>query len=224
MRRLAFGEVRRERSTRLKWLDLHNLLGIVTLTWAIVVGATGMINTWADLLIKYWQVDQLGALLAPYQGQALPTTMASLQDAVNRAEAVEPHRRLSFVAFPGTALSSPHHYGVMLRGDSPLTARVVKPVLIDASTGRVTASVELPWYLTTLLVSQPLHFGDYGGMPLQIAWAVLDVVAIVVLASGLYLWLVRRSSRVRREARDEIMDEAVILPQAAARVGQAEVA
>ena len=53
MRKLAFGEVRRDRSTRVKWLDLHNLLGIVTLVWAFVVGGTGMINTWADLLIKY---------------------------------------------------------------------------------------------------------------------------------------------------------------------------
>jgi hypothetical protein len=26
------------------------MLGIVTLVWAFVVGGTGMINTWADLL------------------------------------------------------------------------------------------------------------------------------------------------------------------------------
>jgi uncharacterized iron-regulated membrane protein len=36
MRKLRFGEVRREKSTRTRWLDLHNLLGIVTLTWAMV--------------------------------------------------------------------------------------------------------------------------------------------------------------------------------------------
>jgi uncharacterized iron-regulated membrane protein len=39
MRRLNFGTVRTGRSRRLKWLDLHNLLGIVTLTWALVVGS-----------------------------------------------------------------------------------------------------------------------------------------------------------------------------------------
>lgn len=44
-------------------------------------------------------------------------------------------------------------------------------------------------YLTALLVSQPLHFGDYGGMPMQILWALLDIATIVVLGSGLYLWL-----------------------------------
>jgi uncharacterized iron-regulated membrane protein len=51
----------------------------------------------------------------------------------------------------------------------------------------------MPWYVTALFVSQPLHFGDYGGMPLKIIWAVLDVLTIIVLGSGLYLWLRRPS-------------------------------
>ncbi|MNU11542.1 hypothetical protein D3C72_2594860 [compost metagenome] len=41
-------------------------------------------------------------------------------------------------------------------------------------------------------LSQPLHFGDYGGRPMQILWAVLDVLTIIVLGSGVYLWVVRR--------------------------------
>ncbi|MNL78870.1 hypothetical protein D3C87_2053570 [compost metagenome] len=47
----------------------------------------------------------------------------------------------------------------------------------------------MPWYVKTLFLSQPLHFGDYGGLPLKILWAVLDIFAIVVLGSGVYLWL-----------------------------------
>ncbi len=43
-------------------------------------------------------------------------------------------------------------------------------------------------------VSQPLHFGDYGGVPLQWLWAALDVLTIVVLGSGLVLWLGKRGS------------------------------
>jgi len=52
-------------------------------------------------------------------------------------------------------------------------------------------------------VSQPLHFGDYGGMPLKIIWAVLDAITIVVLGSGLYLWL-RRSPKPQRQAEAEV--------------------
>jgi len=207
-RKLRFGDVRRERSTRVKWLDLHNLLGIVTLTWAFVVGATGMINTWADLLIKYWQYDQLSALLAPYQGQPVPTRLASLQAAVGAAEALEPGMAQSFVAFPGSSFSSPHHYAIFMRGKTPLTSKLLKPVLADAQTSKVTASVELPWYLTALLVSQPLHFGDYGGMPMQIIWALLDGVTIIVLGSGLYLWWARRGPKRSDDRIEAVMAEA----------------
>ncbi|MBU1359052.1 MAG: PepSY domain-containing protein [Gammaproteobacteria bacterium] len=193
MRKLEFGTVRREGRARLKWLDLHNLLGIVTLVWAFTVGATGMINTWADLIIKYWQHDQLSALLAPYQGKPLvpAAERAPLQRTLQAALDRAPGMKVSFIAFPGTAFSSPHHNTVFLRGDQPLTSRLFQPVLVDARTGEVTASPKLPWYLTALLVSQPLHFGDYGGMPMQILWALLDIATIIVLGSGLYLWLKR---------------------------------
>ena len=197
MRKLRFGEVRRERSARVKWLDLHNLLGIVTLVWAFVVGATGVINTWADPLVKYWQYDQLSALLAPYHGQPpVPEgERGSVQRSLDGALAHAPGRKLSFIAFPGTAFSSPHHTTFFLRGGEPLTSKLLQPVLVDAKTTEVTAAPALPWYLTALLVSQPLHFGDYAGLPMKILWALLDIATIIVLGSGLYLWLQRKQPR-----------------------------
>jgi uncharacterized iron-regulated membrane protein len=62
------------------------------------------------------------------------------------------------------------------------------PVLVDAKTGKLAAVVKMPFYLRALEVSRPLHFGDYGGLPLKILWVVFDLLAIVVLISGLYLW------------------------------------
>ncbi len=195
MRKVAFGEVRRTKSPRLKWLDLHNLLGIVTLVWALVVGSTGVLNTWANMLIMYWQYDQLSTLLAPYAGQP-PVTAAersTLQASMEAATAHTPGMKLSFVALPGTPFSSPYHTGFFFRGSTPLTSRLLQPVLVDARTAQVTAAPQLPWYLTAVLVSQPLHFGDYGGIPMKVLWALLDVATIVVLGSGLYLWLRRKS-------------------------------
>ena len=82
MRKLKFAAVR-TRSTRILWLDLHNVLGILTVAWVLVVGFTGVINTWADLAIKFWQFDQLAAMTAPYRGQA-PLTVDQ-QGSVARA-------------------------------------------------------------------------------------------------------------------------------------------
>jgi hypothetical protein len=44
----------------------------------------------------------------------------------------------------------------------------LKPVLIDAETAHVSDTRSLPSCLTVLLFSQPLHFGDYGEMPLKL--------------------------------------------------------
>jgi len=192
MGRRRFGDVRRERSARVKWLDLHNLLGVVTLTWALVVGATGVVNTWADLVVSGWRAGQVAELLARQHGPRPQMPAAALETALANARAREPGMQVAFIAFPGTAWGGEHHFGVFMRGRTAITERLVKPVLVDAATGEVTASAELPWTMTALLLSQPLHFGDYGGVPLQALWALLDGLTIVVLGSGLWLWLVRR--------------------------------
>ena len=197
MRKLRFGTVRGERSARVRWLDLHNLLGIVTLVWALTVAGTGVLNTWADLLFRAWQGDELAQMIAPYRDLPAPDTRGSAHRAAQAALAAEPGMEVSFIAFPGGPFAGKHHHAVFLRGTTALSARLLKPVLVEVQTGQVTQSRALPWYLTALLVSRPLHFGDYGGLPLKVVWAVLDLTTIVVLASGLFLWVARRGWRVQ---------------------------
>ncbi|MBS0245379.1 MAG: PepSY domain-containing protein [Proteobacteria bacterium] len=197
MRKLDFGTVRTTKSRILKWLDIHNLVGAVTIVWAVVVGFTGVINTWADLVLKYWQADQLTAMVGPYKGAPLPRHFTSVEKAVETAQAKLPAMTPYFIAYPGTAFTSSRHYAVFMRGKSPLTSRLMQPVLIDASDGRFSDTRVMPWYVKALLLSQPLHFGDYGGMPLKIVWALLDILTIVVLGSGVYLWVARRFGRRR---------------------------
>lgn len=197
MRKLPFGTLRTGRSRRLAWLDLHNVLGVVTLGWAFVVGITGAINTLAGPLEQAWQAGQLGEFAARYQDRPRPQKLASLDAAVAKARASEPGMVPAFVSFPGTGYSGHHHYGIFMHGNTPLTERLYRPVLIDAETGELTAKPEVPGYMILLLLSQPLHFGDYGGMPLKILWAVLDLLTILVLVSGLYLWFKRGSTEAR---------------------------
>src|SRR3569833_347077 len=157
MRRLDFGTVRKKKSARVKWLDLHNLLGVVTLAWAFVVGFTGEINTLATPIVQLWQLNEVTQLLAPYKAKPLPTHLAPLNAAVATARAAAP-----------------------------------------------------PRHGTTLLLPQPLHFGDYGGMPMKIIWFVLDLVTIVVLGSGVYLWLGKRRTALDSRAAELHIDAAKV--------------
>ncbi|MBD8756451.1 PepSY-associated TM helix domain-containing protein [Pseudomonas coleopterorum] len=192
MRKLKFGTVRNQKSTRTRWLDLHNLIGVVTLTWALVVGVTGVISACADLLISAWRAESLTALIEPYRDAPPLTQRAPATRLLDIAHGAAPDMTPDFIAFPGTRFSSEHHYAVFMKGGTHLTSHLLTPVLIDATTLDVTAVVERPWYMDAMGLSQPLHFGDYGGMPMQILWAALDVLTIIVLSSGVYLWWVRR--------------------------------
>lgn len=197
MNKLAFGTVRRDRSARLKWLDMHNVVGIVTMVWLLVVGGTGVVNALSTPIFAQWQTTELAEMTAPYQGRERVTRTGSVDAAVAAARTAVPEMELSFMAFPGNAFASPHHFVAFMQGRDPLTSRLIEPVLIDAVTAEVLEVGRMPWYVSALMLSQPLHFGDYGGMPLKILWAALTVLSIVVLVSGLVLWLKRRKVSFR---------------------------
>lgn len=198
MKKFDFGMIRRDKSARLKWLDMHNLLGIVALFWTAAVGVTGTILASGDIVVALWQQGQLSEMTAPYKD--LPplaaNSLSSLDSAAQLALTEAPDMKLRTVAMPGTMFSSQHHYAVFLTGNTPLTSKLLMPALVDASTGVLTEMRAMPWYVDALFLSGPLHFGDYGGLPMKVIWALLDVITIVILISGLYLWVARlKSSR-----------------------------
>jgi uncharacterized iron-regulated membrane protein len=207
MRRLEFGTVRANRSTRLKWLDLHNLIGVTTLAWTLVVGVTGVINELSTPLFQLWQQTELATTMTPFKGKPAPqgSALSSQQAAFDAVKKALPEMVPTSIVFPGSPVSTPYHYLIWTKGKDPLTSRLFSPVLVNATDGKIAGIVAMPWYLRALEVSRPLHFGDYGGMPLKIIWILLDLVTIAVLGSGLYLWLSRRSSPAARTFDTELV-------------------
>jgi uncharacterized iron-regulated membrane protein len=196
MRRLDFGTVRTARSRRLKWLDLHNLTGVTLGAWMAVVGVTGVINELSTPLFGLWQITDVKAILSPLRGEPIGTQseLSSPQAVFDTVKAALPDMTANSVIFPGSPFGSPYHYLIWTKGRQPLTSRLFSPVLVNARSGKLASVISMPWYLRALELSRPLHFGDYGGLPLKILWALFDLVTIIVLGSGLYLWLSRRSS------------------------------
>jgi uncharacterized iron-regulated membrane protein len=130
--------------------------------------------------------------------------VAPVSEALRAAAAASPGMEVSQVSWPGTFFSTPHHYNVSLRGTTPVTSKLLKPALVDAQTAQLTVTRDMPLVIRALFLSRPLHFGDYGGLPLKIVWALLDLVAIAILGSGVYLWAGRRRAPAERQV-DEIL-------------------
>lgn len=186
MRRMRFGEIRHGASRRARTLDWHNLLGITAAIWLLVVGGTGWINAWGGYIFQIWRA---GAMAETPAGADIPPPGALVDQALEAAMAALPDTTPAIIAYPGSLMSDPYHYAVYARGVSPLESRMLRAALIDADTGALAQVPEAPWYITMLMLSQPLHFGDYGGLALKLLWAILDIIAIAVLWTGLRLWV-----------------------------------
>lgn len=203
MRRLDFGTVRQRKSPRIWWLDYHNLLGITTTGWVFVVGLTGVINTLEQPIIDTWRATALSDLISNLDQDARTDSSLSLDRIVTQASEEAINMQLQFVAFPGSPFSTESHYAIFFHGKTPATERIITPVLVHAADGTSTGLREMPWFVQALSLSRPLHFGDYGGLFLKIVWAILDVITIIVLLSGLYLWIkkesVKKGTVVRRK-------------------------
>ncbi|MBX7501693.1 PepSY domain-containing protein [Qipengyuania sp. YG27] len=200
MRKLPFGTVRKGRSERLRRLDEHNFLGIVALAWMLVIALTGAINAFADPLTENWRDGEIARMTEAYVGTPAlaPADYGSIDEAMSAAKQTLPGRSPQFIGFPGGAWSSGHHYAIFFQGDRPLTQHLLTPALVDAATGELTDARTMPIINQALMMSKPLHFGDYGGLPLKLIWAALTLATIWVLWTGTMLWLRRKPGEIER--------------------------
>ncbi|MBR8652362.1 PepSY domain-containing protein [Achromobacter sp. Marseille-Q0513] len=201
MRKTPFGTVRKQRSRLLRMLDLHNLLGIVLLVWTAVVGLSGVINTLDSFVFTAWREHAASRQsAAPPLG---PPVARPLQAAVDLARHTLPDRDVSFLALPGSLFSSEGSYTVFMQGRTTLTQHLLQPIVVRIADGALISAEPPPWYMWLLEGSRPLHFGNYGGLPLKLIWALLDLATIAVLVTGLYLYLpkTRRPDRTLQALR-----------------------
>ena len=202
MRQRAFAVIRLDRSRRGRWLDLHNSAGIVLLTWAFVVGATGVVNTVDDLLIHFWLQNDLQPITADDPVTASATgRLTSVQRALELGAEAMPDGEFNFMTFPGAEYSSDRHYLVFFNGVTPLSSQLLRVAVINAYSGELIATPAMPWYIIVPLLAQPLHYGNYGGIGLKIAWALLCLATIALLLSGLVLWWQKRRDPPELEPR-----------------------
>ena len=190
-KKFGFGEIRRS-NTKTYASDLHKYLGIVCLSWGLIIGISGAFLGLSSTLIKLFQYQEL-----QYLNQKYPTKpeapWASLDQVLESAQEGIPEGTFEFLAFPDTQFSPPGHFLVLFHGSTPLTEKLVELVVVDAVTGELTDVRPLPWYLKVTLLSEPLHFGNYGGLGLKVLWLILNMASLTLPILGILIW--RRKSK-----------------------------
>jgi uncharacterized iron-regulated membrane protein len=192
--------LRHGRGARALWSELHKLAGLWSLWFGLVIAVTGI---W--YLAEQASVDLVDAQFAypPSPQWRVPSDAARLPlDAlVARAQALRPEleiRSISFgysdstqaVLFSGQA----GHVLVRDRANKLFLDPLSADVVLDQSAD------DLDLFLRWVDTADPLHFGDFGGLPSQLVWFVFGLLLSALCLTGAWLHAARllRESRTRR--------------------------
>lgn len=200
MKTKYLGEIRQNGLPKL--IDLHKFVGVVTFGWSLIVGISGVFLAFNGVLIKLFQFQSLRYLSEQYQNFTNSDIAAlgaknyeNFQSVIASALAAKPGSVISYISFPNTEFGVPGHYLFLVNGTTAITKRLSDLVVVNAQSAQLTEVIELPLYLKIVLLSEPLHFGDYGGWPLKIIWGLFTLCSLVVALFGVASYFMKRKQK-----------------------------
>lgn len=189
------------------WLDLHNVLGLFSLPFHIIMALTAVVFAFHEQFYDaQGAVGRIGvaavaerekAHKAPPTGPVLPPA-----ELAQRIERQLPGFTLHSISYEDNSEEGVHGH---IRGSDPrygLRGATFAIGEIDPRNGAITEADYLPrlqngWY-ATITSFFALHFGNYGGAPVRWAYFLLGLAGAFLFYSGNLLWIESRRKKERK--------------------------
>ena len=188
VKKFLFGIIRRQKGSRIFQLDLHNLIGSAVLGWALVVTITGFLLGIGTVAIGVWQMTELQRLQQTYAEATTINPNVQIDQVYQAAASGSQGWHPTSVYYPTSEYSTQGHYLVLLQGHEGIQEKLLRIALVDAGTGELTTVEDIPVYLKAIFLSQPLHFGNYGGLALKLLWTLCTLMTLFITVNGAWLW------------------------------------
>lgn len=194
-----FWLLRKQQGERRHWLDLHNLIGVISLPFHLIFAWTGAIWGLSALLYGLFNSAIFDQQLYTATGQTF-MPMSSVQR-TGVVQAPLP-ADLLLRKLPNATEFTPKWLHYKNYGDSSAQVEIVaqqekqlsqsKLVVLNATSGQLLQdqtgdNESLNHGMMMGLYS--LHFGDYGGIAIRLLYAVLGIGSCFLFYSGNQLWI-----------------------------------
>ena len=201
-----FLALRTDKSRRRAWLDSHNLLGITSLPFHLIIAATTVVFAFHDLI--YDGMDTLlpeaqrmgGHAPARPGGEPVPPDLTRLKLPEELQTLAQKHRAdyradsITYRNLDRPALASAYQRGSV--GDMRSAIHIANPY---DGRERYTNLATDP-YTTISDGYFHLHIGDYGGSIVRAAYFLLGIMGTALFYTGNLLWLDKRPPRRHKTA------------------------
>lgn len=195
--------VRPQGSSRRFHFELHRATGLWSFALLVLVSFTGIGLAYPDTFRNAIQH------LVP--GPAPMKTPRVAKGANKTSRPLDEYLRIGAAAMPD---GTPVELRLPENGKGPVDLRLKRPgdlspdgnhVYLEASTAKVLAVSKLaeqPLATRIFSVFSPLHYGEFGGIPIKAVWSLLGLMPSILLVTGLLTWWrprARKKAAVERE-------------------------
>lgn len=189
------------------WLDLHNVLGLFSLPFHIVMALSAVVFAFHDQFydaqgaVRAMGAAQVEQHEKPHHAPAGGTLLGPA-DLVRHIERQLPGFTLISISYRNDPDKGPD---VSFRGSDPrygLRGATFGLGDVDPYSGKITEADYLPglqdgWFATVTSFFA-LHFGNYGGAPVRWAYFLLGLAGAFLFYSGNLLWIESRRKKERK--------------------------
>jgi uncharacterized iron-regulated membrane protein len=184
---LSFKVKLNRRSKKAFYSSAHRIVGVWSLVFTALIVITGLFIS--------WKVTSK-ALKSPPKVKAVAAQNVRIDDAKALVEGqfsnFETHLILvssdyNSVKLLGRYKDDPFYYG-----------KYYSNFTVNASTAQIEKKqvlADMPLFDRLQSISSPLHFGNYGGLPLKIIYCLLGLTPGVLSVTGYLLWLQNRKKK-----------------------------
>lgn len=188
MKKTRFASINKNTSMN-KWLSWHNFCGVITACWAGILCFSGvMIVVFAIGYGHYIDDSKLAAkenlqATANVEDFALPTAIDYIQEQF-------PDKYILSVDLPDKKTNNSQYVFYLTNAKEKPDEFIGQLVFVgkDANNNIQNYTEPLPLYLQFAAVMLNLHIHNHDNLAIQILWAIIDIITIITIISGIMLW------------------------------------
>jgi uncharacterized iron-regulated membrane protein len=185
----AWVSVRPQGSSRRFHFELHRAMGLWSYALLTVVAFTGIGLAYPDAFRNALQhiTGSPAANKAPRVAESDSQTLATLDEYVSAGTGAMPDGVPTELRLPETK-RAPVDLRLRRPGDLSLSGN---HVYLEPSTGKVLAvgrEAHLPLAARIFAAFAPIHYGEFGGLPIKVLWGLLGLIPSLLFVTGLITW------------------------------------
>ncbi len=190
-----FRRPRFARSPRLGFTDLHKMCGVPVYAFLLVLGVTGALYNlpaFGKIASGNAETPGFGTSRRTHQAAEFPIDRA-LATAMTHIPDFSP----SYLSFPRNGDDKLRVFG-SVPGQS-FFGIFASSVEIDATDGEILGTKDirtLPWNVKWRSFIRPLHYGNFGGIPVKIIYSLCSLALVVLSVTGLRIRATRRARHI----------------------------